>query len=194
MFSFPFELTLHSAALPPPQFRNHESQFPTFHVFELHLCFPFVATQQRTTKASGTKRPPVTKRTVQVKGCDDDDNIRAQDEQTLTGKIMVQDCPCEKRFANNATRLAAVAATVERQLRAYFQQLYKTNINYPVKVTVERGNQTHTVFTYVVQVPKSDHQKAKEALKKTCKDDEVSAKHLMLGVIRCDYRFMCDSR
>ena len=134
----------------------------------------FLVTTSRTTKASGTKRPPVTQRSVQVKGCDDDDNIRAQDEQTLTGRIIVQDCPCEKRFANNATRLAAVAATVAKQLQAYFQQLHGSSVNYPVKVTVETGNQTHTVFSYTVTVPKKEQSKAKEALKKTCKDDEVS--------------------
>lgn len=133
----------------------------------------FLATQSRTTKATGTKRPPVTQRVVQVKGCDDDDNIRVQDEQTLNGTIIVQDCPCEKRFANNATRLAAVAAKVAEQLQAYFQLLYKTNVNFPVQVTVKSGNQTHTIFNYLVKVPKADHGKAREALKKTCKDEQV---------------------
>ena len=109
-----------------------------------------------------------------MKDCDDDDNIHASDDQTLTGRIVITDCPCEKRFKNNATRLAAISATVSRQLQLYFQQLYNTKINYNVKMQVLSGNQTHTVFSYVVNVPKSEQEKAKEALKKTCKDEEVS--------------------
>ena len=92
----------------------------------------------------------------------------------MAGKIVVKDCPCEKRFANNVTRLAAVSATVAKQLRAYFQKLYNTAINYQVNVKVLSGNSTHTVFAYTVQVPKSDHPRVKNALKQTCKDDEVS--------------------
>jgi hypothetical protein len=30
------------------------------------------------------------------------------------------------------------------------------------------------VFTYTVKVPKADHERAKTALRQTCKDDEVS--------------------
>jgi hypothetical protein len=127
------------------------------------------------TQSGQTKKPPVTKRTIQVKDCDDDDNIRAEDDQTLTGKIIVQDCPCEKRFKNNATRLAAVSATVDTQLRAYFQKLYNTKINYECIVKVLDGNKTHTVFSYTVKVPESDHSRVKTALKQTCKDDEVSS-------------------
>ena len=130
--------------------------------------------QRKTTKAGATKKPPVTKRTVQVKGCDDDDNIKEEDDETLTGKIVVQDCPCEKRFANNATRLAHISSTVGTQLQTYFQQLYKTKINYKVDVKVLTGNKTHTVFTYSVKVPKPEQSKAKTALKQTCKDDAVS--------------------
>lgn len=129
-------------------------------------------TQRRTRRPGVSARPPVTKRTVQVRNCDDD-TIRAQDDQTLVGKIVVQDCPCERRFANNATRLAAVGATVAKQLRAYFQQVYNTNINYDCNVRVEAGNKTHTVFAYAVKVPKSDHDRARVALKKTCQDQEV---------------------
>jgi hypothetical protein len=127
------------------------------------------------TKSGETKKPPVTKRTVQVKDCDDDGNIYAEDDQTLTGKIIVQDCPCEKRFKNNATRLTAVSGTVATQLRAYFQKLYNTKINYECIVKVLDGNKTHTVFSYTVKVPKSDHSRVKTALKQTCKDDEVSS-------------------
>ena len=131
-------------------------------------------TPRRTRRPGVSAKPPVTKRTVQLRNCDDDDNIRVQDDQTLVGQIVVQDCPCERRFANNATRLAAVGATVAKQLRAYFQKLYNTNINYDCNVRVEAGNRTHTVFAYAVKVPKSDHDRARVALKKTCKDDEVS--------------------
>ncbi|UJR38625.1 hypothetical protein I4U23_031291, partial [Adineta vaga] len=128
-------------------------------------------TTKKPTQAGVTKRPPATTRTVQVKNCDDDD-IEEQD-QTLTGKIVVQDCPCEKRFANNATRLAALSSTVCTQLRNYFQQLHGTKVNYPCSVKVLTGNKTHTVFSYTVNVPKAEQSKAKAALKKTCKDDEV---------------------
>jgi hypothetical protein len=110
---------------------------------------------------------------VEVKNCDDDD-IRSVDDQTLTGKIVVQDCPCEKRFANNATRLAAVSSTVCTQLRSYFQQLYNTKVNYQCALTVAAGNKTHTVFAYTIKAPKADHDKARAALKKTCQDDQVS--------------------
>jgi len=116
----------------------------------------------------------VTKRTVQLKDCDDDDNIRAADDETLTGTIVVQDCPCEKRFKNNAARLAAVSTAVATQLRAYFQQLYNTHINYQCDVKVLSGNKTHTVFIYTVKAPKSDHARVKTALKQTCKHPEVS--------------------
>jgi hypothetical protein len=130
---------------------------------------------RKISKSGQTKKPPVTKRTVQVKDCDDDDNIRAEDDQTLTGKIIVQGCPCEKRFKNNATRLAVVSGTVATQLRAYFQKLYNTKIDYKCNVKVLDGNKTHTVFSYTVKVPKSDHSRVKTALKQTCKDDEVSS-------------------
>lgn len=160
-----------------------------YHMFHVHLKHSlenalFSVAPSRTTKVGGTKRPPVTKRVVQVKGCDDDDNIRVQDEQTLNGTIIVQDCPCEKRFANNATRLATIATAVQQQLRLYFQQLYKNNIDYPVSVSVRSGNQTHTIFNYVVKVPKSEHNRAREALKKTCKDEHVSVDLLIASMTR----------
>ncbi len=140
----------------------------------------FLSAQRKTTKSGAKKKPPVTKRTVKVQDCDNDDNIRAQDDETLTGKIVVQDCPCEKRFANNATRLAAISATVATQLRSYFQQLYNTKINYQCNVKVFSGNKTHTVLSYTVKVPKSDHARVKTALKQTCKDEQVS--HLRMFV------------
>ena len=120
------------------------------------------------------KKLPKTKRTVQVKNCDDDNNIQAADDKSLTGKIVVQNCPCEKRFKNNETRLAALSATLSKQLKAYFQQLYKTNVNYRCIVNVLSGNATHTVFAYTVIIPKADHTRARAAMKLLCKDDEVS--------------------
>ena len=134
----------------------------------------YLVVTQKSAKDTTTKRPAATKRTVDLKDCDDDDNIKTQDDQTLVGKIVVQDCPCEKRFSNNATRLAAVSATVTKQLQTYFQKLYNTKINYPTTVKVSTGNKTHTVFTYSVKVPKDDHGKVKVAMKHTCKDEEVS--------------------
>jgi hypothetical protein len=93
----------------------------------------------------------------------------------MTGNIIVQDCACEKRFKNNATRLAAVSSTVCKQLQSYFQTLYNTKVNYQCTLKVTAGNKTHTVFTYFIKVPKSDHSRAKTALKQTCKDEEVSS-------------------
>ena len=145
--------------------------------------------QYKTVKPGATRKPPATKRTVQVKDCDDDDDIQSKDDQTLAGRIVVQDCPCERRFANNATRLAAVSAAVAKQLRAYFQKLYNTAINYQVNVKVLSGNKTHTVFAYTVQVPKSEQSRVKNALKQTCKDEEVSrliSKHLSLQFLDDD--------
>ena len=129
---------------------------------------------QKPGKDVTTKRPAATQRVVKVNECDDDDNIKTQDDQTLVGKIVVQDCPCEKRFSNNATRLAAVSASVTKQLQTYFQKLYNTKINYATTVKVLSGNKTHTVFNYIVKVPKDDHGKVKVAMKHTCKDEEVS--------------------
>jgi hypothetical protein len=112
---------------------------------------------------------------VQIKGCDNDDNIRAKDDQTLSGKIVVQKCGCERRYRNNATRLAAVSDTVAARLRAHFQKLYNTNINYPVTVKMLAGNHSHTLFGYTVKVPAAQQSKVKNALKQTCKDEEVSS-------------------
>jgi hypothetical protein len=156
----------------PDVYRGHTREYKLSWT-ECNVVYCLV-TPRRTRRPGVSRRPSVTKRTVQLRNCDDDDNIRAQDDQTLVGKIVVQDCPCERRFANNATRLANVAATVTKQLRAYFQKLYSTNINYDCNVRVEAGNKTHTVFAYAVKVPKSDHDRARAALKKTCKDAEVS--------------------
>ncbi len=130
--------------------------------------------QPKLTKGGVTKRAPATKRTVQVEDCDDDQNIRADDDQTLVGKIVVHNCGCEKRFKNNATRLAAVSATVAAQLRAYFQKIYNTKINYETTVKVLTGNKTHTVFSYIVKVPKAEHERARAAMKHACKQEEVS--------------------
>ena len=131
-----------------------------------------ILAQRKTTKAGVTKKQPATTRKVEVKNCDDHDYN--DKDQVLTGKIVVQDCPCEKRFANNASRLAAVSSTVCTQLRNYFQQLYGTKINYPCNLKVVTGNKTHTVFAYTVNVPQSEQSKAKAAAKKACQDEQVS--------------------
>ena len=115
----------------------------------------------------------MTKRTVNVKNCDDDDSVVARDDETLVGKIVVQNCGCQKRFGNNATRLDAVAKAVTAQLQLYFQKLYNTKINYPISVKVLAGNKTHTVFNYIVKVPKANQGQAKVAMKHACKDEEV---------------------
>ena len=120
-----------------------------------------------------TRRPPATQRSVNVKGCDNDKNIRAKDDETLIGKIAVQNCNCERRFSNNGTRLAAISTTVTTQLQRYFQKLYNTKVNYPITVKVLTGNKTHTIFAYTVKVPKANHEQAREVMKQTCKDEEV---------------------
>jgi hypothetical protein len=137
------------------------------------LKYHCITAEYKTVRPGATRRPPASTRSVQVKDCDDDDNIQSKDDQTLAGRIVVENCACERRFANNATRLAAVSATVAKQLRAYFQKLYNTAINYQVNVKVLSGNRTHTVFAYTVQVPKSEQSKVKNALKQTCKDEQV---------------------
>jgi hypothetical protein len=136
--------------------------------------FEYVLVQHKTKKVGGTKKPPATQRTVNVKDCDEEDNIRALDDETLIGKIVVQDCACEKRFKNNATRLAAVSATVTDKIRAYFRKLHNSTVNYPCVVKVLDGNKTHTVFSYTVKVPKPEHGKAKIAMQHACKDEDVS--------------------
>ena len=110
---------------------------------------------------------------MNINNCDNDDNIRVKDEQTLTGKIVVQNCDCANRFRNNATRVAAVAQTVADRLRVYFQKLYGTTFNYQVSLKVLTGNKTHTVFSYTVKVPAAEQSKVKDAMKKACKDDKV---------------------
>ena len=139
-------------------------------------CTPTISclvTSAKTTKAGVTSRPPATKRTVEVKNCDDDDNIRAEDDQTISGKIVVKDCPCQKRFKNNATRLRKLSDAVCKQISAYFQRVHNTQTNYQCKVRVLSGNQTHTVFSYIINAPKSDHTRARAALKEACKNKEV---------------------
>lgn len=121
------------------------------------------------------KRPCATKRNVQVKNCDDDSYIQEKDAQTMTGKILVKDCPCESRFKNNETRLAALASVLTTQLRFYFQQLYQTQINYDCSVRVLDGNDTYTLFEYTVRIPQVHHAKARNAMKQVCKDDKVSS-------------------
>ena len=143
-------------------------------------------TQRQTSRPGATKKPPATNRTVQVKDCDNDDNIRTVDDQTIEGKIVVQDCSCEKRFKNNATRLAAVSAVVTKQLQAYFQKLYNTKINYGCKLQVLAGNATHTVFSYTIKVPKSDHGRVKAVVKQAWKDQEVSDDEQEVVDSECD--------
>lgn len=111
---------------------------------------------------------------MEMKNCDDEDNIRTQDDHTLIGRIVVQGCPCEKRFKNNQTRFALVSDIVCRQFQTHLQKLYFIRINYPVKFRLLSGNTTHTLFDCIVEAPKSDHLRVKFALKQTCKDDQVS--------------------
>ena len=134
--------------------------------------FHFIV-RQRVTKADAKRRTPATKRTVNVRNCDDSDSVLAKDDDTLVGKIVVSNCACQKRFSNNATRLAAVARTVTTQLQLYFQKLYNTKVNYPTTVKVVAGNRSHTVFNYIVKVPKANHGQAQIAMKQACKDEEV---------------------
>ena len=129
---------------------------------------------QKPTKSRRTRRPRRTNRTVEIKNCDDDDNVRAEDDQTLTGKIVVKSCPCESRFKKNATRLRKLSDAVCKQVRAYFQKVYSTQMNYDCRVRVLSGNKTHTVFSYTLKAPKSDHARAKAALKAACKHEDVS--------------------
>lgn len=120
-----------------------------------------------------TRRSPATKRTIEMKNCDDDENIRVQDDHTLIARIVVKGCPCEKRFNNNATRLAIVSAIVCRQFQTHLQKFYYVRINYPVNVQMLSGNATHTIFDYIVEAPKAEHSRVKNALKQTCKDVQV---------------------
>ena len=144
-------------------------------VFDLFLSAkPKTKRTHKTRKPGFTRRPPAVTRKVKIGNCDSDDNIRVQDDQTLTGKIVVTKCGCERRFRNNATRRAEVSKTVADRLRVYFQKLYNTTINYPVVVKMLTGNHSHTVFGYTVKVPSSDQTKVKNALKQACKDDKVS--------------------
>jgi hypothetical protein len=129
-------------------------------------------TTRTASTATTSRRAPVTQRTVRVKDCDDND-IRENEDQTLSGRLVVQDCPCQKRFGRNATRLGALAASVAKQLRTYFQKVYSTQINYNVQVRVLSGNRTHTVFQYIVKVPKAEHGRARDAMKQTCRDNSV---------------------
>jgi hypothetical protein len=134
----------------------------------------FPGTTPKSTKRPHTRRPPTTNRTVEVVNCDDQDNVRAVDEETLIGKIVVKSCPCEKRFKKDASRLKALSVVVTKKLRAYFQNVYRTEINYDVKVQVLSGNKTFTVFSYTVKVPKPEQARTKTALNEVCKDKEVS--------------------
>ena len=137
----------------------------------------YISVQNSSKGRTTTKRFSAKTRNVHVKNCDDDNNIQAPDDQTITGKIVVQDCPCEKRFNNNETRLAALSAVLTEQLRVYFQHLYNNSINYKCTVHVVSGNQTHTLFSYTVQIPKVDHSRARAALKLVCQDEKVSYFH-----------------
>ena len=115
--------------------------------------------------------------------CDEKDNVRAEDEETLVGKIIVKSCPCEKRFKKDASRLNALSAVVTKQLRSYFQKVYRTQISYDVKVKVLSGNKTFTVFSYTVKVPKPDQARTKTALNEVCKDKEVRGGRLNRPVL-----------
>ena len=69
------------------------------------------------------RRPPAIKLIMAVKNCDDDDNIRTQYDHTLISRIVMQGCPCKKRFKNNQTRFALVSDIFCRQVQTHLQTL-----------------------------------------------------------------------
>lgn len=139
------------------------------------------------------QRSRTIKRIVEMKHCDDDDNIRTLDDHTLISRIVVQGCPCEKRFKNNQTRFARVSDIVSRRFQTHLQKLYFLRINYPVNLRLFDGNTTHTLFDCIVEAPKSDHVRVKFALKQTCKDDQVSHvdKMVLMWSRKGQYSLMC---
>ncbi len=98
---------------------------------------------------------------------------------------MVQDCTCEKKFTNDAWRLAAVEASVTTQLQAYYQQLYNTKINYVIGLKVVGENSTYTWFNFTVKVPIADHDKVRPCIQKAWNDDQAS-----FGLMSCSKRKM----
>lgn len=107
-----------------------------------------------------------------MKDCDTS-SITAVDDQTLQGTIIVEDCPCESRYANNASRMAAVSAEVTTQLNAYMDDTHGDTVNYQCKVQAVSGDGTETTFHYVCSVPKASHDKAILGMQQCCTNDQV---------------------
>ncbi len=119
-----------------------------------------------------TKSAPATSRNVQLKQCHNT-SAKEVDDQTLQGVIIVEDCPCEARYTNNASRIAAVSSEVTTQLNLYMKQTHGNTVNYQCSVTVVSGNATDTVFHYTCSVPKADHAKALLGMLQVCTNDQV---------------------
>ena len=109
-----------------------------------------------------------------MKDCDTS-AITALDDQTLQGTIIVEDCPCEARFANNASRMAAVSAEVTTQLNAYMDDTHGDTVKYQCTVQAVSGDGTETTFHYVCIVPLSSQAKAILAMQQCCTNDQVIA-------------------
>ena len=117
-------------------------------------------------------KAPATSRNVQMKTCDNN-TIKEVDDQTLQGTIIVEDCPCEARFANNASRIAAVSAEVTTELNLYMKQTHGSQSNYQCSVQVVNGNGTDTAFHYTCIVPKADHDNVKAGMQQCCTNSQV---------------------
>jgi hypothetical protein len=120
-----------------------------------------------------TKKAPATSRNVQMKDCGNN-TIKEVDDQTLQGTIIVEDCPCESRFANNASRIAAVSAEVTQQLDSYMQQVHGSQSKYQCSVQLVSGNGTDTAFHYTCTAPQADHDKIKLGMQQCCTNDQVT--------------------
>jgi hypothetical protein len=107
-----------------------------------------------------------------MKNCNES-AIKEIDDQTLQGIIIVEDCPCEARYSNNASRIAAVSAEVTTQLNSYMKQTHGSQSNYRCTVQLVSGNGTKTVFHYACTVPKADHDKAKVGMQQCCTNDQI---------------------
>jgi len=126
-----------------------------------------------------TKKTPATSRNVQMKNCSSD-SIKEVDDQTLQGIIIVEDCPCEARFTNNASRIAAVSAEVTTQLDLYMQQTHGSQAHYQCSVQLVSGNATHTAFHYTCLAPKVDHAQMIVGMQQCCTNDQVIFSSLFL--------------
>jgi hypothetical protein len=119
-----------------------------------------------------TKSAPATSRNVQLKDCHNT-SVKEVDDQTLQGIIIVEDCPCEARFTNNAARINAVSTEVTTQLNSYMKQTHGNTVNYKCAVQLVTGNATNTVFHYTCTVPKADHANALVGMLQSCTNPQV---------------------